>query len=265
MKKTTKTAHPRARARDVELALRKLIRPDKAEFLPGFFRAIPGGYGEGDQFLGVIVPDQRKIAKQFYELTIDELRKLLHSPWHECRLTAIFILVNRFEVALRKHQKLGQLSIAEKSEEETPQDWLEFFLSNLEGINNWDLVDSAAYKILGAYLVEFPKQKKILNQLARTGNLWQERIAVVATLALIKHDEFDEILQLAKRFLRHRHDLMHKAVGWMLREMGKRNVEVLRGFLSEHAVEMPRTMLRYSIEKLSRSERDKWLAVEHEG
>lgn len=261
MKKRKKTAHPKAKAKDVELALRELSRPDKAEFLPGFFRAIPGGYGEGDQFLGVIVPDQRKIAKQFRELSNDELRKLLHSPWHECRLTAIFILVNRFEVALRNHRKLGQLA---SEDQETPQSLLDFFLDNLEGVNNWDLVDSSAYKILGAYLVEFPKQKKILNQLARTGNLWQERIAVVATLALIKHDEFDEILRLAKRFLKHPHDLMHKAVGWMLRETGNRNVELLRGFLSEHAGEMPRTMLRYSIEKLSRSERDKWLAVDRE-
>ncbi|MEC8558214.1 MAG: DNA alkylation repair protein [Planctomycetota bacterium] len=161
MKKKKKTSQPEAAAKDVELVLRELSRPGKAEFLPGFFRAIPGGYGEGDQFLGVIVPDQRQIEKDFRELSIDELGKLLRSYWHECRLTAIFILVNRFEAALRKHRKLGQQIYGEV--EETPQGLVGFYLENLEGVNNWDLVDSSAYKILGAYLVAFPKQKKTLN------------------------------------------------------------------------------------------------------
>ena len=120
-------------------------------------------------------------------------------------------------------------------------------------------MDSSAYKILGDYLVDRPKERKILMRLAKSKNLWRERIAVVATLSLIKHDEFDEILELSNRFLHHEHDLMHKAVGWMLRELGKRSPDLLRGFLNQHATTMPRTMLRYSIEKMSRKEREHWL------
>ncbi len=142
MKKRKKTSQPETGAKDVELALRELSRPHKAEFLPGFFRAIPGGYGEGDRFLGVIIPDQRQIAKDFRELSIDELGKLLRSSWHECRLTAIFILVNRFEAALRRQRKLGQQISGEV--EETPQGLVGFYLENLEGVNNWDLVDFSA-------------------------------------------------------------------------------------------------------------------------
>ena len=237
---------------DVLAALKKHIRKDKAAFFPGFFRAFPGGYGEGDQFLGVVVPDQRRVARQFSKLDLSVLAQLLASPWHECRLTALFILIGQFEQAkLRDNATDYRKQI------------VGFYLQNLEGVNNWDLVDAAAHKILGAYVLENPKQAKLLLKLAHSQRLWDQRIAVIATLPLIQHHDFSLTLKLAERFLEHPHDLMHKAVGWMLREIGNRNLDVLRGFLQRHSTKMPRTMLRYSIEKLPQSERQNWLAAKH--
>ena len=237
-------------AKAVLSALRKLAREDKAEFLPGFFQAAPGGYGEGDRFLGCVVPDQRKVARQFLDLPRSELLKLFASPWHECRLTGMFILVSQFERAM-KPKNPNRLADA--------GDVVEFYLANLAGVNNWDIVDATAPKILGPWLVEQPEQRDVLDRLAGSDVLWERRIAVIATYALIKNDEFAEICSLAERLMSDSHDLMHKAIGWMLREMGKRDERKLLAFLKKHARQMPRTMLRYAIEKLPKSERQKWL------
>ncbi len=231
-------------ARTVQQELRKHINAEKAAFYPRFFKAFPGGYGEGDQFLGVVVPDQRKIAKKFRELSREQLSVLLNSKWHECRLTGLFILVHQYDQAKEPAQKA---------------EIVDYYLDNLQQVNNWDLVDASAHKILGDYLVHNPRKRSILNKLSRQKHLWSQRVSVIATLPLIKLGQFDEILDLAHHFLSHEHDLMHKAVGWMLRELGKVNPNGLRGFLKRHASQMPRTMLRYAIERLDRAERDRWL------
>ncbi len=232
-------------ASDVLDVLLCQVRPDKAEFLPGFFKAIPGGYGEGDKFLGVVVPDQRKTAKRFQCLPLTELAKLLASEWHECRLTAVYVLVLQYQ--------------KKSSSDAQRREIVDFYLNHLDGINNWDLVDSSAHKLLGAMALHSDLYLAKIRKLARSKQLWLERIAVIATLPFIKSDDFALTLELASRFLDHPHDLMHKAVGWMLREIGNRDVDVLRGFLEAHVAEMPRTMLRYSIEKLDRPERSLWL------
>lgn len=240
---------PPSNHRQVLQDLKGVARRDKADFLPGFFQAYPGGYGEGDKFLGVVVPDQRKIARQYRDLARPQVAKLLESPWHECRLTALFILVDQFSRAC--HGKTRSKSAA--------QEIVEFYLEHLDGVNNWDLVDSSAHKILGRWLLENPQKRKILHRLARSKRLWDQRVAVIATLPLIHAGEFEEILTLAEKWLQHPHDLMHKAIGWMLREMGKQNLTLLREFLDQHVEQMPRTMLRYAIEKMSATERQRWL------
>ena len=233
-----------ASAQTVLAALESKAKADKADFFPSFFKTGPGEYGEGDCFLGVSVPDQRAIAKEARDLSTAELKKLLISKWHECRLTAIFILVNQFE----------------RSKEPNRREVVEFFLANLDGVNNWDIVDSSAQKILGAYSMEVPEYRKRIEQLAASGQLWRERIAVIATQVQIKQGDFSQILKLANRFLSHEHDLIHKAVGWMLREMGSKNMQPLLAFLDANAKRMPRTMLRYAIEKLPAEQRKRYMA-----
>lgn len=257
MTQSAKSARPNS---PVEQALRKLARADKAEFLPGFFQAFPGGYGEGDRFMGVVVPDQRRVARQFSDLGLDELSELLASPWHECRLTALFILVAQFERNARPPLKKPAAGPGRRSPAAaTEQRIVDFYMQHLNSVNNWDLVDSSAHKILGRYLLSRPGKRTMLKKLAGSQDLWRERVSVVATLPMIQHDQFDEILMLSERFLTHPHDLMHKAVGWMLREMGKRDIDLLRGFLGEHVAAMPRTMLRYAIEKMGNTERQQWM------
>lgn len=230
---------------EVERALRTHRSPEKAAFFPKFFRTGVGGYAEGDQFLGVTVPQQRKVAREFSELSLDEIERLLASPWHECRLTALMILVKRFE----------------RADSATREEIVGFYLGNLGRVNNWDLVDTSAPKILGAYLLEHPRRRSLINKLARSGNLWEQRVAVLATFPLTRAGEFEPLLQVAERLLDHPHDLIHKATGWMLRELGKKDLERLRRFLAAHAAKMPRTMLRYAIEKMSPAERKRWLAA----
>jgi len=215
----------------------------KAEKLPKFFKAEPGGYGEGDQFLGVSVPDQRKIAKMFYkDITKKELVTLLHDPIHEVRLTAVFMLVLKFEKAKTEKEK---------------ERWLNVYLNKLEGINNWDLVDSSAHQILGRWLEDKPRD--ILDQLAKSNSLWKQRIAMVATYHFIRKEEFEETMKVSKALLDHQHDLIHKAVGWMLKEVGKRNIEAEEKFLKSHYQKMPRTALRYAIEKFPEEKRKAYL------
>ncbi len=230
-------------------ALKSRAQKERADFLPGFFKAQPGGYGEGDQFLGVVVPDQRKIARQFRNLDLLEIETLLSSKWHECRLTGLLILVDQYTRACKPTTVDPQQQAL----------LVHFYLDHTAGVNNWDLVDSSAHKILGHWLLSNADKRKVLDELADSDNLWEQRIAVIATLPLIQAGEFEYLHKLAIQLLDHPHDLMHKAIGWMLREMGKRDVSALRAFLADHHQQMPRTMLRYSIEKLPPLERKRWM------
>jgi len=216
---------------------------EKAEFLPKFFQAVPGGYAEGDEFIGVTVPNQRKVAKKYYrEITLDELEHLLQATIHEFRLTALFILVLKFEKAECDTEREGIVS---------------FYIDNISCVNNWDLVDSSAFKILGAYL--FDKPRTLLYKFADSGDLWKQRIAIISTFYFIKQHDFQDTLNLAEKLLQHDHDLIHKAVGWMLREVGKRDFKKEYEFLKIHYQKMPRTMLRYAIEKFDEDLRKQFL------
>jgi len=224
-----------------DLAL--FIDQEKAEFFPKFFNAYSGGYGEGDQFLGVKVPDQRKVARKYYKnISLEGVQMLLRSPIHEYRLTALLILVYKFEKS--------------KSEEDKKK-IVDLYLNNLEYVNNWDLVDSSAYKILGAYLEE--RDRSILYHLAKSDHLWSQRVAIIATLWFIRKNQFSDTLNIAKILLNHEHDLIHKAVGWMLREVGNKDFETEFQFLKMHYKQMPRTMLRYAIEKFDPGLRQQFL------
>ena len=226
-------------AQEVHAALLKKENLEKKAFFPRFFKSGPGEYAEGDQFLGVVVPDQRKIAKRFRDLSRTEIQKLLDSPFHECRLTGVFILVGQYE---------------KTNSEKERKSIFDFYLKNVDQINNWDLVDASAHKIVGHFLEN--KSRKKLYTLARAKNhLWKNRIAIIATLHFIKKSDLDDTLQISEILLTHPHDLIHKAVGWMLREAGKQNEQVLLGFIDRHGPDMPRTMLRYAIEKLTRQQR----------
>lgn len=222
--------------RDAEFAervtaeLESVHSEEKKSVLPRFFKCGPGEYGEGDRFLGVVVPEVRKVAKRNTSATLSEIKGLLDSQWHEARLCALLILVARCRKSV-------------------PKEVFDFYLANTGRINNWDLVDLTAPSIVGAYVRDTPEERKVLYSLAESKSLWDQRIAVVSTLSLIRAGQFDETYALAVKLLEHKHDLMYKAVGWMLREAGKRDRNRLELFLSEHAASMPRTMLRYSIEK----------------
>lgn len=218
----------------------------KREILARFFQAYPGGYGDGDVFLGISVPDQRKIArKHFKYLSLHDTGRMLSQDIHEYRLTALFILVLKYE---RSRSSDDQRCV------------VDCFLKNIAGVNNWDLVDSSAYKILGPFLMD--KDRELLYKFAYSGNLWLERIAIITTLHFIRHHRFDDTLHIAQILLYHPHDLIHKAVGWMLREAGKRNFKVEYDFLVRYYRTMPRTMLRYAIEKFDEPLRQQFLKGE---
>ena len=237
-------------AKQVLSKLREVACQERAAKMPMYVNAVPGGYGEGDQFLGCVMPDQRMIVRQFGDLSRSELGKLFSSPWHECRMTGLLILVSQFEQAAKPKNPHRDFESREI---------VDFYLANLDAANNWDLVDSTAPKILGAWLVKQFDERGVLFRLAASDVLWERRIAVLATFALIRNNEFDEIFELAVRLIGDGHDLMHKAIGWMLREVGNRDQPRLEKFLKKYATTMPRTMLRYSIEKLSSEDRTKWM------
>ncbi|MEX1190770.1 MAG: DNA alkylation repair protein [Brumimicrobium sp.] len=223
--------------------LENSAEPERLEVLKKFFKSEKGEYAEGDVFIGVTVPNQRNIAKQFFkEITLDELQKLINNEIHEVRSTALFILVLKF-------QKLKFESRKKKI--------VEFYLKNLDYVNHWDLVDSSAYKILGPHLLD--KNKKLLYDLAYSDHLWRQRISIITTLYFIKKNRFYDTLELAKILINHEHDLIHKAVGWMIREVGNRDFDIAYSFLIEHYKTMPRTMLRYAIEKFDKSLRKDFL------
>ena len=213
--------------------LKQKAIPEKAAFFPRFFKSGKGEYGEGDQFLGVTVPEQRKIVKQYWKsLSIEELDDLIKNPYHEVRLTSVLILVLKYQKANYEAEK---------------KFLVDFYLRNRSWVNNWDLVDSSAHLILGDFL--FFKDRKILFDLAKSGKLWDQRIAIMSTFGFIKKNDFVDTIKIAEILLHHPHDLIHKAVGWMIREIGNRDYETARQFLIKHYKTMPRTMLRYAIEK----------------
>lgn len=231
-------------AKDIESALIELSNPEKAEFFPRFFKTGKDEYGEGDQFLGVTVPEQRIVAKAYYQkISIEELSKLLASPFHECRLTALLMLVLKFEKAKDANSK---------------EEMIEFYLKHLQYINNWDLVDTSCYKILGRYAFENQKDN-LLRDLSASELMWHKRIAVVGTMYYVKKGSFGLTKELVTKNLKHPHDLIHKANGWLLREIGNKNEQELINYLNQYYLEMPRTALRYAIEKLDEETRQDYL------
>ncbi len=230
--------------KEIQEALAVLSIPEKAAFFPKFFKTGNGEYGEGDLFLGITVPDQRAVAKDYYaKISLDELSQLLSSEYHEHRLTALLILILKFEKT--KDQAIKDEIIS-------------FYLNHLPYINNWDLVDTSCYKILGRYAFE-NQREDLLRKLSASDEMWYKRIAVVGTLYYIRKGSFNLTKELVTKNLHHLHDLMHKANGWMLREMGNKNKAELITYLNQHYREMPRTCLRYAIEKLDDKVRQDYL------
>ena len=228
MKQITKT---------ITSELQALTNAEKREIFPRFFKAGKGEYGEGDRFLGVTVPNIRAIAKLHKDVSIEEIRKLIQSEWHEVRLCALIIMVEK----------------SKKKDEALRKELFNLYLSQTERINNWDLVDLSCRFIIGEYLLD--KSRDILYQLAQSPLLWDNRIAIVSTYAFIRKGQLEDTYALSDLMMQHPHDLMHKAIGWMLREAGKRNPERLYDYVMSYRADMPRTMLRYAIEKFSPKER----------
>lgn len=222
----------------IETELRHLATDEKRIVLQRFFKTAPGQYGEGDRFLGVTVPLTRIVAKKHLAMPLNEIIELLQSKWHEVRLCALLMMCERFK----------------KGDSATRKDIFNYYIENTERINNWDLVDLSAPTIVGGYLMDKPRD--LLYRMAESELLWDNRIAIVATLAFIKHKDSDDTYRLALKMMNHKHDLMHKAIGWMLRESGKRDDDRrLFNFVDEYRKRMPRTMLRYAIEKFTDEER----------
>ncbi len=214
--------------------------PERARHLQRFFRTGPGEYGEGDRFLGLRVPQVRDIVRRHGGLPLADLAGVLQSPWHEHRQAALFALVDRYRRAAEERETV-----------------VRFYLDHLDAVNSWDLVDGSAPQLLGEHLLS--RGRAVLYELARSGHLWRQRVAVVATFRFIRAGQFDDTLRLAELLRDHPHDLIHKAVGWMLREVGKRDQAVEERFLDRHAARMPRTMLRYAIERFDPERRRHYL------
>ncbi len=231
----------------VKEMLQSLSDKERKAFSPKFFKAGKGEYAEGDLFIGVTVPNQRLVVKEFWKVISEqELSELLQSKYHEHRLTALLMLVAKFEKTKKKEEQAHLV---------------DFYLSHKEFINNWDLVDSSCYKILGKYAFE-NNLDTLLIQLSKEDNMWSKRIAIVSTMHYVKKGEYDLLKELVLYNLHHSHDLIHKANGWLLREMGEKNQNELLDFLKKHYQNMPRTTLRYAIEKLEPELRQKYLKGE---
>lgn len=227
--------------RQIKQELRQLADPEQAAHLQRFFKTGPGEYGQGDCFLGIRVPQLRRLAKAHCDLSLADAAKLLHSKFHEQRMLALLILTYRFPKSQGDEQ--GRI--------------YQFFLDNTRWINNWDLVDVTVPRVVGAYLLD--RDRSPLYGLAVSRSLWERRMAIIATSFFIKHHQFDDTLKIADELLDDGHDLIHKAVGWMLREVGKRDQSVMEAFLMPRYAKMPRTMLRYAIEKLPEPRRQAYL------
>jgi 3-methyladenine DNA glycosylase AlkD len=228
----------------LKIEIEKSRDDEQAKILRRFFKTGKGEYGEGDVFLGIKVPIQRKISKKYLDLSLSKVKELLKSKIHEYRLIGLLILLDKYK----------------KSSEKEKEEIFNFYLNNIRHINNWDLVDLTAPGIVGDFLLN--KDKKILYSLANSENIWSKRIAIVSTYNFIRKCEFEDTLTLAEILLKDNHDLIHKAVGWMLREVGKRDKKILEDFLKFHYKKMPRTMLRYAIEKFSEEKRKAYLRGE---
>ena len=220
--------------------------PAKAEILSRFFKTGLGQYGEGDKFLGLTVPFTRSLVASYTDASDALVEELLVHPYHEVRLFGVLLMVRRYERAKTDKEK----AVA-----------LKFYLNHRFALNNWDLVDLSVYKVWGDYLLHHPQERSQLYRFAASSNLWERRMAVVATMALIKAGEFKEILKLSEMLLKDKNDLMHKAVGWMLREVGKKDEGVLIKFLNQFAHRLPRTSLRYAIERLPEAWRQDYLKI----
>jgi 3-methyladenine DNA glycosylase AlkD len=225
--------------------LKALANSGRAFELQRFFKTAKGQYGEGDIFLGLTVPEVRKIATKYKKLSFVEIEKLTSSKFHEFRLCGLVILTIQYKAS---KERIEQKKI------------FNFYMKQAKAgyVNNWDLVDVTA-PIIGAYLVSEKDPYPLLERLARSKSLWERRLAIIFTFAFIRAGELDPTIEISQKLLKDEHDLIHKAVGWMLREAGKRDIQILRAFLNENASQMPRTMLRYAIEKMSEAEHKKWL------
>ena len=244
--------------------MESLRNEEQRRVLMGFFKTGPGEYGEGDEFLGLKVPQTREVVRAAKDLPLSEVPVLLMSHWHEVRLCGLLIMVDIFEKQATKRLTHDDKAISKRDE------ILTMYLKYAEQANNWDLVDLSAPKILGHWLL-LPThlgdgtenyKRQVLDELAQSSNLWRQRMSIVCTWKTSQMGDASWCLRYAEIHLHHPHDLMHKAVGWMLREMGKRvSMELLREFLRQHAHEMPRTALRYAIEKMTDAERKQWMSI----
>lgn len=239
-------------ANDIIEIMTAMRNDEQRDILMRFFKTGKGQYGEGDDFLGLKVPQTRAIVKEIDNMALDEVSALLHSPWHEIRLCGFLWLVKEMRRSLpTRRNPSGNVKDIEAI--------AQFYLANAKQANNWDLVDLSCEYVLGPWLLLFPEKRGILDRLAKSDNLWEQRISIVTTLAFIREDQFADTIRISQMLLRHPHDLIHKAVGWMLRETGKHDMDILRGFLAKYSADMPRTMLRYAIEKMDEKERKQWM------
>jgi 3-methyladenine DNA glycosylase AlkD len=224
----------------IKKELNQLANPIRAEHSQRFFKTGPGEYGENDVFLGLTMPELRVVAKKYFKkITLSDTQILIESKYHEFRMCALVMLVYKYEKGMERKEIYN------------------FFLKNTKYINNWDLVDVTVPKTVGAYLID--KDRSVLYKLSDSNDLWERRIAVLATFAFIRNNDFKDALNISEILLNDKHDLIHKAVGWMLREIGKKDESVLENFLDKHCLQMPRTMLRYSIERLEEKKRLSYL------
>ena len=230
----------------VESALKSLANPEKALLLQRFFKTGKGDYGEGDIFLGVMVPQQRKIAKDAAQrLSLEDIQKLLSSKIHDKRMIALFILLENYKKAKKA------------KDEQEKEKIFNFYIKNIKNINNWDLVDLSAPNIVGDFLLS--RDRKLLYSLAKSHSIWEKRIAIISTFTFIRANDFNDTLKISELLINDSHDLIHKAVGWMLRELGKHNQHAEEKFLRKHYKSMPRTMLRYAIERFPEEKRKAYI------
>lgn len=227
--------------KQLEQELERYASEQRGIILQRFFKTGKGEYGAGDVFLGLTMGEQRELAKKFQDLQMNELQELLNSKIHEKRMISLIILTRKFK----------------KSDEEGKKQIFNFYIKNAKRINNWDLVDLSAPNIVGMFLMD--KQRNILYKLASSENLWEKRISIISTFTFIRNGDFKDTLKISEKLLKERHDLIHKAVGWMLREVGKKNQEKLEEFLKKHYKQLPRTTLRYAIEKFEEGKRKRYL------
>lgn len=252
--------HTMTTADDILDTLRSMENEDQRRVLTRFFKCGKGEYGESDRFFGLKVPQTRAVVREARrDVPLGEIERLLYSPWHEARLCGLLLLVEEMKSATPRRRESPTLHAARRAE------LAEFYLRHARRANNWDLVDLSCEYVIGEYLLHpctdgSMPSRDILDRLAASDNLWEQRIAIVSTFTLIRAGQFDDTLRIATTLLHHPHDLIHKAVGWMLREVGKRDIGVLRDFLSVHHKVMPRTALRYAIEKMEAPERARWMA-----